>query len=208
MLGASLRCLRFALPRCARWFALARVERDAREPGLRRPDPCWPVHCRGHLRASQVPGGPLCTRAMFSDPGGRLAPGCYGARLLPRLPKLARLPLAISLSGLDRTAHVLAVYASTRAVARTRRKTRFRLVASRCRVRLVTHRVHFAGFGSGHDLPPRPGLAWRNYGQSRNSSALVSAVVFTLGGSRYQPWIHTRSPAWKGAPSAEGFAAK
>ena len=31
---ASLRCLRSALPRCARWFALKHIERDVHEPGL------------------------------------------------------------------------------------------------------------------------------------------------------------------------------
>jgi hypothetical protein len=73
----------------------------------------------------------------------------------------ARLPRPVFLSGLDPKAHVLAVYASKCAVARAPRKTRFRLVASLCRVGLATHWVHVAGFRSCHDHPPHRSLAWR-----------------------------------------------
>src|SRR5207237_3711466 len=53
---------------------------------------------------------------------------------------------SIQLSRLNRTASGLAVYASSDAVARTRRKTRFRPLAKRYRTGLVTRRVVQKGF--------------------------------------------------------------
>ena len=61
---------------------------------------------------SQVPARPLCTLALFSDPGGTRASGHIDALVLPRFPELAWLPQALYVSGLDHTAFVLAVYAS------------------------------------------------------------------------------------------------
>lgn len=76
-----------------------------------------------------------CARAAFLDPGGSAMPGHSGRALLI---DIALLPSAASngvgshdahLSGLTRTTHALAVYASQLGIAPDPRKTRFRLVA-------------------------------------------------------------------------------
>ena len=46
-----------------------------------------------------------------------------------------------------------------------------------------------------------------NHGQTVNSRPLDRFVVFAAGGSRYQPWAQTMSPAEKGLPSAFGLLA-
>ena len=63
-------------------------------------------------RVSWVPGGPPCTRALLSDPGGSATPGHCGAVPSPGPLAETRLPRAWLLSGLHHTAHMLAVYAS------------------------------------------------------------------------------------------------
>ena len=70
------------------------------------------------------------------------------------------------ISGLHHTARALAVYASPGGspplpMSGTRRKTRFRPVASRYRAGLVTRWVALRGFKVALS-PPLPGFAWRN----------------------------------------------
>ena len=66
------------------------------------------------------------------------------------------------LSRLNRTALGLAVYASSGAVARTRRKTRFRPLAKRYRTGLATRRVPLKGFrGASYISSSFPKLSWR-----------------------------------------------
>src|SRR5512136_591917 len=67
----------------------------------------------GAHRLSQVPGETSCFFAAFLDPGWTLAPCHCGASMLsPQLKPTARTPATLALSGLDRAALMLAVYAS------------------------------------------------------------------------------------------------
>jgi hypothetical protein len=81
---AALRCLRLAVPICARLFAPVNGRTlPPQATGFRLPgDPSFRVSCGGG-RASQVPGEPQCVHALLSDPGGTSAPGHLGASVLP-----------------------------------------------------------------------------------------------------------------------------
>lgn len=63
------------------------------------------------------------------------------------------------ISGLNRTASALAVYASSRPVTRPRRKTRFRVLAKLSRAGLITRRIPTRGFdGASYIIPSSPRL--------------------------------------------------
>jgi hypothetical protein len=66
----------------------------------------------GDDRTSQVPGKPFCAYAEFSDPGRTDASGPYDAPTWPPHPLRRRLAARTLISGLNRTASTLAVYAS------------------------------------------------------------------------------------------------
>jgi hypothetical protein len=91
---------------------------------------------RGDIRASQVPGEPLCQHAPLLDPGQA---ACLMTRFpdtrccLRQLPTVSALTISC-LSGLDHAACWLAVYASHAGIAPRTRKTRFRLAGRLCRV--------------------------------------------------------------------------
>jgi len=68
----------------------------------------------GDDRTSQVPGKPFCAYALFSDPGRTDASGPYDAPTRPPRPLRRRLTARTLISGLNRTASTLAVYASSR----------------------------------------------------------------------------------------------
>jgi len=61
---------------------------------------------------SQVPGKPFCVYALFSDPGRTDASGRCDAPTWPPHPLRRRLAATTLISGLNRTASTLAVYAS------------------------------------------------------------------------------------------------
>src|SRR6516162_9626485 len=115
-------------------------------------------------RTQDLPGswGTPCPYALFFDPGRT-----EHARPLRRVgmaPAMttAKAPARFQLSRLNRTALGLAVYASPRAVTRTRRKTRFRPLAKRYRTGLVTRRVPSKGFRiASCDSSSFPKLSWR-----------------------------------------------
>ena len=93
-------------------FALLRQEPRRRSLGyLFAGLPDRPL--RGETTGSpKVPGQPLCSHALFSDPGGTPRPGHTASRCCLPLQLQRRLPASYSLSGLNRTACSLAVYAS------------------------------------------------------------------------------------------------
>ena len=66
---AALRCLRLAVSRSHPCFAPVAAGCAGHGPGVGHPVPPAGT-CREDGGASQVPGGPLCERALFSDPGG------------------------------------------------------------------------------------------------------------------------------------------
>ena len=68
----------------------------------------------------------------------------------------------VMLSGLNSTALVLTVYASSSPLRCRRRKTRFRWLAKPCRVGLATHRVAAKGFKDAASHPPFLSFSWRN----------------------------------------------
>ncbi len=64
--------LRSAVPRCAPWFAP--LNTGAAPKGLELVSRYPTGVVRGSDKTSQVPGGPPCTHAPFSDPGGTFTP--------------------------------------------------------------------------------------------------------------------------------------
>lgn len=109
---AVLRFLRLAVPSCAPAFVSSFGPTPAKRPGA-----FWTGSPRqfvqdGSDRTSQVPGEPLCAYALFSDPGGteRTRPiRCSGTAPARNTTKA---PSDAVISGLNRTALALAVYAS------------------------------------------------------------------------------------------------
>jgi hypothetical protein len=104
-------------------------------------------HCRREaIRASQGSRTTHCPFALFFDPGR--TEHARPSRRVGMAPAMSttKAPTIIQLSRLNRTASGLAVYASSDAVTRTRRKTRFRPLAKRYRTGLVTRRVVTKGF--------------------------------------------------------------
>jgi hypothetical protein len=143
-------------------FAPADPARVIGRPGVRDPVP-MPDLRRGERRASQVPGEPRCVYAMFSDPGGTEPPGLTVIQRGPRDVQDEGSPRVFQISGLNRTALTLTVYASWWLLPACPRKTRFRLPASstgwdwlptglRKRFRVIFRYI---------SLPPFPGFAWR-----------------------------------------------
>ena len=93
-------------------FRSRRSSTHNRGPGVQHPVPTT-----GHVRletfrVSQVPGVPWCVYALFSDPGGTEPPGPTVVRRGPRDVQDEGSPRVIQISGLNRTALTLAVYAS------------------------------------------------------------------------------------------------
>jgi hypothetical protein len=83
---ASL-CFAWRYHEVRRWFAPAGPARATDRPGLGDPVP-RPDMARGERRASQVPGGPWCAYAVFSDPGRTGHPSPWrGADAAPVLSK-------------------------------------------------------------------------------------------------------------------------
>lgn len=107
-------------------------------------------------------GNPAVPLPCSSTPAGSGTPCPGGVPMLPPLCPRRRLPRVV-LSGLNRTALALAVYASSGGSPLPGRKTRFRLLAKLYRVGLVTHRVPTRGFQGVvvTSFPPLPSFAWR-----------------------------------------------
>jgi hypothetical protein len=133
-------------PAVCLWFRSRRSRTPNRGPGVRIPAPTS-GHCRREaLRASQGSRTTHCPFALFFDPGR--TEHARPSRRVGMAPAMSttKAPTIIQLSRLNRTASGLAVYASSDAVTRTRRKTRFRPLAKRYRTGLVTRRVVTKGF--------------------------------------------------------------
>ena len=120
-----------------------------------------PATCRGVVRASQVPGGPSCGRALLSDPGETprtwpvAALGCC-------LPLLVRRRLSRRFNSFGAQSHgppTRCLRFAAR-VAPAPRKTRFRLVASFAG-RGLNPQGPLVRFPLSTSLPPHPGFAWR-----------------------------------------------
>ena len=118
-------------------------------------------------------GGPRCVHALGCYPGGSPVPSQYSTEEIAfRLRHDVGSPILAS-RGCITTACTLAVYASQRRVTPAPRKTRFRWVASPCRVGFSPTGSTVKGFGScrlqfpasrprlglaqGTSLPPPPG---------------------------------------------------
>jgi hypothetical protein len=110
-LPASLRFLRFAVPPPASCFAPPSARRNTRGPGVidRIPQSRF---VDGDDRTSQVPEEPHYERALLFDPGGTSALDHCRASMLPSAKLTASAPTRTVISGLNHTAHSLAVYAS------------------------------------------------------------------------------------------------
>jgi hypothetical protein len=109
---AALRCLRLAVPSFAPVFvspAWTDADQGAWSFGTGNPNASLKD---GDDRTSQVPGKPRCAYALFSDPGRTDASGPYDAPTWPPHPLRRRLAATTVISGLNRTALALAVYAS------------------------------------------------------------------------------------------------
>ena len=134
---AALRCLRLAVSRSHPRFAPVAAGCAGRGPGVGHP--VAPAGtCREGDGASQVPGEPRVSVPCSPTPAGPRAPGHCGAATRPSVTLTTSAPAMMSISGLNRTARSLAVYASQRRVTPAPRKTRFRLLARLCRAGLVT----------------------------------------------------------------------
>jgi hypothetical protein len=90
------------------------------------------------------------------------------------------------ISGLNRTASALAVYASSRPVSRPRRKTRFRVLTQLSQAGLITRRIPTKGFDAASYIissSPRLRLAQsmcpRSISRSRASHSPVSSGLFS-----------------------------
>lgn len=108
---ASLRCLRSAVPSCARCSLSRRRARRSRawacSPGARPGSP------DGNGEVSQVPGGPLVYAPRPSTPADRTPPATWSARYcLPLFGRASASATADPISRLNHTARTLAVYAS------------------------------------------------------------------------------------------------
>jgi hypothetical protein len=102
--------------RCVCRFAPVGPERRPRAWGSSSGPHCRTVYAGRQLRISQVPGQPLCSFALFFDPGRttRIRPlRCVGTA--PAM-STTKAPTTTSLSGLNSTASELAVYASSGAL--------------------------------------------------------------------------------------------
>ncbi len=110
----ALRCLRLGVPSAARSVLRAGASPSGArvDQGLVHRVPRPGYFTNGDDEISQVPGGPFHARALLFDPGETSAPGHHGAPVLPSAFFTASALARTSLSGLDRTAHELAVYAS------------------------------------------------------------------------------------------------
>jgi len=116
----------------------------------------------GNDRVSQVPGEPFCAYAVLSDPGRT---GCSRPIRCIGMASVHRTTKAPTRGNFGAQSHGLNTRCLrfVRWVARTRRKTRFRLLAKLCRTGLNTRRVRLKGFEVIlTSRPPFPGFAWRN----------------------------------------------
>ena len=155
----------FGRPSCARYHPCARCSLlpSASAPleaegCVRIPSPgCFYEWRRG---ASQVPGEPLhpapCSRTTVGP--SHLAQAMR--RCCRRTARGRRPPTTSTFSRLNRTALMLAVYASRPHSSSDTRKTRFRLLARLCRAGFFRLPGSIERFP--HSLPPFPGFAWRD----------------------------------------------
>ncbi len=146
-LPAALPFVRLAVPRLRRRFRVLAATplppgRDGRPVGRGFAVPVAPSgHRRGDDGDSQVPGGPSCTCPVLRPRRDRSRQALCDVSMLPSAISRTSAPATWNLSGLNRTAYALAVYASQPGIAPRPRKTRFRLLARLCRMGLATHRV-------------------------------------------------------------------
>jgi hypothetical protein len=144
---AALRCLRLAIPCAAPVGSLPAVQDaqprawgSASGPHLRK-------RCAGRPAGPpRFPDNPLSLCPVLRPRQDRTRQALAACRHGPRYVHNEGSHDPYHLSGLNRTASGLAVYASSGAVTRTRRKTRFRPLARRYRTGLVTRRVVTKGF--------------------------------------------------------------
>jgi len=155
---ASLRCLRSAVPPRALGFAPTAARRYGCGPGVGHRSPLTGF-IDGGDRTSQVPGEPHYERALLFDPGGTSALGHYRASMLPSAFLTASAPARTVISGLNPTAHSLAVYASQGGSPHHHARLASGWLTSLGRAGLTTRWVPMKGFRSFHS--PFPGFAWR-----------------------------------------------
>jgi hypothetical protein len=143
--------------RCALGFAPAGARRHTRGPGFvdRSPQTGF---IGGDDRTSQVPGGPHYERAVLFDPGGILKLGHCRASVLSSTFSTVSASATIVISGLNRTAHASAVYASQDELLH-----RHARLASGWLASLSGRDWHPLGPNERFQviLPPFPGFAWR-----------------------------------------------
>ena len=113
----------------------------------------------GDDRSSQVPGEPRYERALLFDPGGTSALGHCRASVLSSAKSTTSTPTMSSISGLNHTAHSLAVYASQGGLPHHHARLASGWLASLIRAGVATRWVPLKGFRFIH--PPFPGFAWR-----------------------------------------------
>jgi hypothetical protein len=115
VLPAALRFLRLAVPhlRC-HFVSPVRPQRQSVSQGFWMPVSPFRPHCRcGDKRVSQVPGEPLCTcPALLRPRWDRTRQANFSVSMLPSATTTSSAPTISGLSGLNRTACTLAVYAS------------------------------------------------------------------------------------------------
>jgi hypothetical protein len=98
-------------------------------------------------------------RALLFDPGETSALGHYCASMLPSAKSTASAPTRTIISGLNHTAHSLAVYASQGGLPHHHARLTSGWLASLSGRDLVTRWVPMKGFRSFHS--PFPSFAWR-----------------------------------------------
>ena len=106
------------------------------------------------FRTSQVPGEPLCSCAVFSDPGGTDASGAWTSSVQPPLCPQRRLPRQPTFRGsMARPQNSLCTLRAAGCPANTQHS--LPAAGQLCRVGLVTHRVPTKGFSfvSLHRFP-------------------------------------------------------
>ena len=147
----------------------------------------------------------MCAYALFFDPG-RTEPirpiqwdGMAPARNTTKAPHDA------VISGLNGTASALAVYASSAGLLRTRRKTRFWLLAKLYQAGLITRRVLAKGFQDvsyiSSSFPKLPGARTSYFSSTKSTMALILLYWSHFGTRRTSPSYERIFPSLRVNPS-------
>ena len=165
---AAFRCLHLAVPRLHPCFAPGVAGCDDGGPGVGHPVPPTGTY-RGGEGASQVPGRPVCERALFSDPGGTA-----GARPLRRRGTAFRYGQDVGsreLNDFGAQWHgpLTRCLRFAAPVTRAPRKTRSRPLAKLCRTGVGTPRGPNGRF-LRYNASSFPKLSWRTNVSSMNET--------------------------------------